>query len=269
MNVLITGAAGGLGRAFINECIKRKYDICATDINEIGLNSIRQGVKNRYDTEILVYQCDITNDESINKLIDYLDDSGFTVDMLLNVAGLDNEGGFLQRPFTDIQNIINLNILGTLRITHRILSRKVINKKFYLINISSLAAEQPIPLKATYAASKRFLLDFSQAISEEFKSKKINVLAVCPAGLVTTESVIKAIKGQGFFGAITTCNMEIIVKKTIDYSLKGRRKYTPGLFNKITSFLNHFLPVNLITKLLFKRWTKAQSTWLTNSISGD
>lgn len=269
MNVLITGAAGGLGRAFINECIKRGYGICATDINEVGLSSIKKGVKNRYDKEILVCKCDITIDDSVNNLLDYLEDLNFSVDMLINVAGIDNEGGFLQRSFNDIQKIINLNILGTLRVTHKILSRKEILKRFYLINISSLAAEQPIPLKATYAASKRFLLDFSQAISEEFKSKQINVLVVCPAGLVTTENVMKAIKGQGFFGAITTCNIEIIVKRTLDYSLRGRTKYIPGTFNKITSFLNHFLPVNLITKLLHKRWAKAQSTWLTNNIRGD
>lgn len=268
MKVLITGAAGGLGRVFVNECIRRGFDVCGTDINEAGLLKVKKGIWSRFNKEILAYGCDITDDKSIDSLLEYLKENDFEADMLLNIAGLDNEGGFLQRPFDDIQKIINLNILGTLRITHKLLSRRNNSKKFYLINISSLAAEQPIPLKATYAASKRFILDFSRAISEELKSKQVNVLAVCPAGLVTTESVFKAIKGQGFFGTITTCNMEIVVKRTLDYSLKGKTKYIPGSFNKFTSFINHFLPIGITTKLLYKRWIKAQSTWLPQNIRG-
>ncbi|MDD3124126.1 MAG: SDR family NAD(P)-dependent oxidoreductase [Candidatus Izemoplasmatales bacterium] len=266
MKVLITGAAGGLGRTYINECIKRSYEVCATDINNNGLITMREGIYNRYRKNILTYPCDLTNDNSVNKLMDYLKEQQFEVDMLLNVAGIDFEGGFLDRSFSEIQNVINLNILGTLRVTHKILSSKEFSKRFYIINISSLAAEQPIPLKATYAASKRFLLDFSRAIGEELKSKHVNVLAVCPGGLATTCEVMHAINGQGFFGAITTCNMERVVTHSIDYVLKGKTKYIPGIFNKLASCLNYLLPINFTTKYLYKRWAKAQSTWLTGLV---
>jgi short-subunit dehydrogenase len=266
MKVLITGAAGGLGRVFVNECVKRGYDVCATDINHSGLLNIRKGVLSRFKKEILTYKCDITDDGSISELEDYLEKNGFEIEMLINVAGVDFEGGFLQRSFSEIKDIVSLNILGTLRITHRLLAKKDSSKRFYLINISSLAAEQPIPLKATYAASKRFLLDFSQALSTELKSKNVNVLAVCPAGLVTNETVIKAIEGQGFFGTLTTCRMEVIVNKTIKYALKGKTKYIPGFFNKFTSLLNHFLPTGVTTKILYKRWAKAQSQWLPENL---
>jgi short-subunit dehydrogenase len=83
---------------------------------------------------------------------------------------------------------------------------------------------------------------------------------------VTNETVIKAIEGQGFFGALTTCRMEVIVKKTIKYVLKGKTKYIPGFFNKFTSLLNHFLPTGITTKILYKRWTKAQSQWLPENL---
>jgi len=268
MKVLITGAAGGLGRAFINECISRNYDICATDINAEGLIKIKEGSSLRFGKEILTYPCDISNDNSINDLLAFLKANEFEVDMLFNVAGLDYEGGFLQRDFNEIQNIININIIGTLRMTHKILSLKSSARKTYVINISSLAAEQPIPLKATYAASKRFLLDFSRALGEELSSKNVNVLAVCPAGLATKEDVMSAIQGQGFFGAITTCNMEKVVSRSIVLVLKGRRKYIPGFFNQLVSVLNSFLPVRVTTKLLYKRWAKAQSTWLVTPKKG-
>lgn len=262
MNVLITGASGGLGRAFVNECVKREDTVIATDINQHGLVGIQQGVEHRFGKQIYTYPCDITSPTSMNSFMNYLLEKSLKVDMLLNVAGLDYEGSFMKRDFCETNNIIQLNILGTLRMTYEILSTRDKTKPFYIINVSSLAAEQPIPLKATYAASKRFLLDFSYALAEEMKREKVHVLALCPGGLATKDSVIKAIKAQGFFGKITTCHMETMVHRTINQALKGKRKYIPGFFNKFTTFLGKFLPIPLITKILYKRWFLAQSTWL-------
>jgi short-subunit dehydrogenase len=262
MKVLITGASGGLGRAFVNECAKRNYTIIATDINQYGLDSIKKGIEYRFAKEIFTYQCDITSQESVDSLIKYLENNNFNIDMLLNVAGLDYEGGFIENGFQEINNIIQLNISGTLRITHEIISKRIKERPLYIVNVSSLAAEQPMPLKATYAASKRFLLDFSYALAEEMKSESVNVLALCPGGLATKETVIKAIEGQGFFGQVTTCNIERMVHQTINNVLKGKRKYVPNIFNKITAFLGGFIPITITTRILYKRWSKAQSTWL-------
>ncbi len=264
MKVLITGAAGGLGRAFVNECAKRGYEICAIDINESGLKNIKEGIKNRFSKDIVTFNCDITDDASIKSLGESLNELDFRPDMLLNVAGVDHEGGFTQREFNELNRIVELNISGTLRITHNVVSQKEKNKPLYIVFVSSLAAEQPIPLKATYAASKRFLLDFSYALGEELKEDNVKVLALCPGGLATKDDVIKAIEGQGFFGSVTTCNIEKVVTRTIDKVLKGRKKYVPGNFNKFTAILGSLIPINLTTKLLHKRWTKAQSTWLNN-----
>jgi hypothetical protein len=262
MNVLITGAAGGLGRAFVNECAKRRYAICAIDINEAGLTRIQQGVKQRFDVEILTYRCDILSQTDVDAMLESLSERQFEIDILINVAGIDHEGSFLERDFDSIRQIIELNILGTLRLTHRVLRIKREGKALHVINVASMAAEQPIPLKATYAASKRFLLDFSRALREEVKDQHVHVLALCPAGLATNEHVMKAIAGQGYFGALTTVKMERMVTKCIDKSLQGKAKYVPRVLNQIVVFLTKFLPIGFITKLLYKRWRKAQATWL-------
>jgi len=262
MNVLITGASGGLGRAYINECMKKGYQVLAVDINQNGLELIQKGMAQKFNMEILIFQCDITREESINELCDYMNEIGFEVDILMNVAGIDNEGGFLSREFFEIKKIIMTNIIGTLQITHKILSSSSRNRPFYMMIISSLAAKQPIPLKATYAASKRFLLDFSKALREELRGQNVNILTVCPGGLVTSYAVEKAIIGQGFFGAITTCNIEKVVSTSLRKLLRGKKEYIPGAFNKFTVFANRFIPVNFTVRILHKRWEKAQSTWL-------
>jgi len=67
-------------------------------------------------------------------------------------------------------------------------------------NISSLASFYPMPLKAVYAASKRFLLDFTRATRQELRKNGVRLLALCPAGLATKPETINSINSQGFMG---------------------------------------------------------------------
>ena len=262
MSVLITGAAGGLGRAFANECAKRGYDLLLTDINANGLEAIKSGLERKYGISVLAKSCDLTSDESVSDLMGYLRENNRTVHMLLNVAGVDYEGGFLERDIHTVLSIVKLNLEATLRITHKVLMQRNIGEKFYIVFVSSLASLYPIPLKATYAASKRFLLDFSYAIREELKSQNVSVMSLCPGGLATTKEAMCGIAAQGFFGNATTCCLEKVVHRTISRSLANRSLYVPGMLNRAFSIFGALIPRSLLTRLLYARWTNAQQKWL-------
>ncbi len=135
-------------------------------------------------------------------------------------------------------------------------------RPYNIVFVSSMAAMQPIPLKATYAASKKFILNFSLAIREELKSENVRVTTICPGGLATTPEAIAGIETQGFFGSATTNNLEIVARRTIKHALNGKMMYVPGSMNKFLSFLAKFIPLRQTTKMLYKRWTKAQNQWL-------
>ncbi|OHD31603.1 MAG: hypothetical protein A2Y31_05490 [Spirochaetes bacterium GWC2_52_13] len=262
MNVLITGASGGLGRALTIECARRGYHLFLTDINKTGLESLRNGVERQFPVVVATMACDLTDDTDVDRLLAHLDTYGIQFDMLLNVAGLDFEGGFLEQSRKNVLTIVSLNICATLRITHAILSRRAIGKSFSLVFVSSLASQYPIPLKATYAASKRFLLDFAYALGEELKNRHVHVLAVCPGGLVTTRDAMDGIKAQGIWGDMTTNRIEVVTRNTIDRALAGKLVYIPGIANRILSLFGHLLPRTFITMVLYKRWTKSQGKWL-------
>ena len=66
MNVMITGASGGLGRAFAAECASRGYNIFLTDINEEGLLYLQSGLERQYGVCVTVKVCDLTKDESVD-----------------------------------------------------------------------------------------------------------------------------------------------------------------------------------------------------------
>jgi len=263
MRVLITGAAGGLGRAFAIECAKRGYDLFLTDISQSGLDSIKQGLLRRFPVQVTTWQSDLTSDRDTEALFAFAKQNRQAFDMLLNVAGIDFEGGFMELSSQRILEILRLNIEATLRITHQVLAqRDNTDQPFYLVFVSSLASLYPIPLKATYAASKRFLLNFAYALGQELKHQNVSVLSLCPGGLPTTPGALAGIAAQGFWGSATTNRLESVAHRTISKALKGRRIYIPGAVNYAFSFLGKVVPQAAIAKLLYGRWKNAQDQWL-------
>ncbi len=262
MNVMITGAAGGLGRAMAVECAKRGYNLFLTDINENGLKPIKLGLEHQYGITVAVKACDLTDSDGVDKLLEDIDRYNIRFDMLLNIAGIDFEGGFQSREREKIVKIVSINNAATLRITHAILDRRRENKPFYAVFVSSLASMFPMPLKATYAASKRFLLDFALALRQELKHEDANVLALCPAGMVTNDVVAASIDAQGFFGSITTVPLEKAARKTIDRVLDGKAQYIPGGFNYFLSVLGKVIPRRFVTSAIYWRWNITQRKWM-------
>lgn len=119
-----------------------------------------------------------------------------------------------------------------------------------------------MPLKATYAASKRFLLDFSITLRQELKSEDVAVLSLCPGGLPTTQDAINGIAAQGFWGDLTTNRLEKVANRTVSRVLCKRYLYIPGILNRTFSIFGKIFPSDFIAGLLYSRWTKAQKQWL-------
>jgi hypothetical protein len=138
--------------------------------------------------------------------------------------------------------------------THALLERMDPLQPFRIINVSSLAAFYPMPVKATYAASKRFLLDFSLALREELRDRGVTVTVLCPAGMPTNDSCIEAIEAQGIMGQLTTMDIGVVAARTIDKALKGRAVYIPGNLNRLMQWAGSLIPRGSLAALIGKRW---------------
>lgn len=258
MTVLITGAGGGLGRAMALEAARRGYDLILTDVNASSLMVFREGLLRQYDVNVDVMPCDLTDAVDVKKLFDYIKGKDAALNMLLHVAGIDFEGGFLELECDRLIDIVRVNIEGTLRVLHGALLRRDMKKRFTIVVVSSLASLYPMPLKATYAASKRFLLDFSMALNQELADQNASVLTLCPGGLPTTAGAMQGITAQGFWGRITTNSLPLVARRTIARALRGKRIYIPGTVNRIFSIVGRLVPRTTLTKLLYSRWRQAR-----------
>jgi short-subunit dehydrogenase len=257
--VCITGGAGSLGRAFAVECASRGWNVFLTDLNAKDLETFARGLAKIYGINVFYHACDLTDPESRNGLFDHIRDAGYRFWCLINVAGLDHEGGFLDKSRDEIRTIIRLNIEANLEMTHEILKYRDEAEKFRLINVASMAAYYPIPIKATYAASKHFLLSFSYALREEIRELGGTVTTLCPGGMPTNPLVKKSIEAQGFMGRITTSNVGSVAAETVSRALKGRAVYIPRAANRILWFLGRIIPQKIIARVLVSRWKLAHA----------
>ena len=255
--VFITGATGGLGKAFAVECAKRGWDLYLTDLNLDRLKTLSEGLERTYGVDIIFKSGDLMDATSRQELFQDVSAAGYKFQGLINVAGLDVEGIFQQRTREELRGIVRLNVEGTLEVTHCLLDRMDPMGPFWIVTVSSLAAFFPIPVKATYAASKRFLLDFSLALRDEVKSRGATITVLCPAGLPTTFQAIEGIEAQGLIGQLTTRNVGHVARLTINQALKGRTIVVPGLINQFMRWAGSLIPPVVLSGLLGRRWRTA------------
>ena len=186
MNVLITGASGGIGRAVAIEFAKHKYNIigCAKT-NAKGLAETKKTIE---DTGVKCYTsiCDITNE---NAVIDFISSSTKeigSVDILVNNAGISFIGLMQDMSIDEWNNVINTNLTSVFLMSKHIIPYMLKEQKGHIINISSVWGNIGASMEVAYSASKGGLNSFTKALAKELAPSNILVNAISP-GFINTE----------------------------------------------------------------------------------
>lgn len=254
--VLITGATGGLGKAFAEACAARGWDLFLTDQSNGALACLAAGMQRLHGVEVLYRICDLTDPAARNLLWQQIDDLGLRFHALINVAGIEYLGRFDERTVSEIQTIMRLNIESTVEMTRRVLDYRDPDRRLGIINVSSLAAFYSMPIKAVYAASKRFILDWSLALSEELHAQGVTVTALCPAGLPTRPDSILDIEAQGLFAQLMARHGSDVAAQTLAGMLAGRRVVVPSTLGWLLSHISALFPRSITAHMLHRRWLK-------------
>lgn len=191
-NVIITGAANGVGKAIAN--LLKDENLILIDIDEKNLLETAKEINSEY------YACDLTNVDNINEVIRNIGNKYNKIDCLINCAGMWISGDMskLEQPiFSEmndlnrIKRVIDTNVFGTIAMIKSIFP--IMQKQGYgqIININSqsgVMCEPPFPV---YNASKQSTNAFRKAIQDDLARNNIKITDVCP-GLIKTNFYVRA-----------------------------------------------------------------------------
>jgi short-subunit dehydrogenase len=186
---LITGASGGIGRAFAEVHAARGGDLIVTARRLPELETLKVELEIAYDVEVTCVAADLGTPEGLATVLAACE--GRDIDVLINNAGFGGRGEFLSRNIADDLNMIDLNIGALIQLCQAIGQGMVRRGAGRILNVGSTAGMMPGPLQATYFASKAFVNSFSLALAEELRSEGVTVTVLAP-GYVETDFIKRA-----------------------------------------------------------------------------
>ena len=256
---LITGATGGLGRAFVNRCAELGYNMILTGTKDEKLEKLTSEIKEKYQNLDIKYkQCDLSDIDSRASLIEYLNENTIVLDRLINNAGYITEGSIKYAEADTLIKCVRVNCEGVMHLTKMVLDGHDPKNHLEIITITSLAANYPMPYMAIYSATKSMLKSFMISLRYEYRHENVSVLVVQPGAIATSKDMIEAIEAQGFKGKLSAYPADKIAKNSLKKAKKNAFIYTPGFFNKLTLFFSAFATTKSKSRIAGNMWKKSQ-----------
>jgi 3-oxoacyl-[acyl-carrier protein] reductase len=185
-NVLITGAAGGIGLATVHRFLTRGCKVFAADMSEEGLGELRRRFAEPVGRGVLVpVRLDVSSQSDIERALAVIRSEAADVGILINCAGIFQVTPFLQMNDQQFMAVLNVNLLGAFRVAQAVARDMAQRKRGRIINVGSIAGLKGAPGAAHYAASKGALRALSATMAVELAAHNIQVNLVSP-GYVDT-----------------------------------------------------------------------------------
>lgn len=255
---LITGASSGIGETFARELAAKKNDLVLVARSQDKLETLAIELSTEYGIKTEVISQDLTESAAGKKVFDAVQAKGLVVDLLINNAGFGDYGAFSDRPLEKQIAMVQLNITAVVELTGLFLPQMQQTGEGAIINVSSIAGFQPIPYMSVYAATKAFILNYTEALWAENKEKDNNVriLVVCP-GPTESEFYDRANFPDSATGlnGMTMAKSEKVVKESLQALEKGQSTIVAGGFaNQIIVNLPRFVPRDLLVSTVGKQF---------------
>lgn len=256
MKAVITGASSGIGAEFAKQLHRRGADVVLVARRRDRLEQVA-GELNRVRTgsaDIIVADLSAAPpaSEDSSCVIDYLRLAnllrGAEVDMLINNAGIGSFGCYEELSLEAELAMVHLNVLAPIALTHAVLPQMKQRRAGVIVNVSSIAAFQPLPYMATYAATKCFEYSHSAALYEECRGYGVKVIAVCPGPTQTEFFGVARMPGSPT--DIKRDRVEDVVSESLAAIDRGSRSIVTGFRSKMMALSSALLPVNLTTRLV-------------------
>jgi hypothetical protein len=252
LTALITGASAGIGAAFAQALAARQTNLVLVARSEDKLYSLAQQLQAQYPIQVEVLVQDLTAPDAATSVFESVTQKNISIDLLINNAGFGTYGSFSESSLPKQIEMIQLNISALVELTYLFLPQMQQRRSGSIINLSSTAGFQPIPYMSVYAATKAFVLSFSESLWAENREKGVKVLAVCPG---PTKTKFFDIAGFEQFASASSENQrsatpESVVSDALNALEGDNSTVVSGLPNQIIVNLPRLFPRDVLVKVI-------------------
>jgi len=251
--VLITGASAGIGADLAREFARHGHKLALVARRQEMLAKLSAELSESFGVDVMTVPGDLAKSSGPKAVVEALDAAGEQVDILVNNAGVIDVGPFAASQTEKLVNLVNLNVVALTHLTSLLLPRMVERKFGRILNVASLAAFQPIPSMAAYAASKAFVLSLTEALSEELSGTDVKVSALCP-GLTDTAMVAEIKDRSGSARGVPAgliSDPKDVARQAYRALISGQVVLVPGIPNQMAA-----------------AWAQVTPHWILRSFTG-
>lgn len=241
--VVVTGASSGIGAELARALARRGHGLTLVARRAERLTALADELRSRHGVAAAVHSCDLGDADARAELVAELR-RGPWVAGLCNNAGFGSIGLFHELPVDHEADQVRLNVCAGHELTGAVLPEMVRRGAGAILNTASIAAAQPIPKMATYAATKAFVLAFSEAINEELSATGVSVTALCPGPVDTEFNQSAGVERSGgpSMAGILRVSAADVAEEGVRGMVEGRRTVTPGLGAKALATTGRYSP---------------------------
>jgi uncharacterized protein len=239
---LITGASSGIGEEFARQLAARGYNLVLVARRGQRLNALAAQLGAR-SVRVEVEVADLQSSDMVRALPARVAERGLEVDLLVNNAGFGSYGAFADSRLESEVGQIRVNVEALVTLTHLFLPGMLERRRGAIINIASSAGLQPLPYESVYAASKAFVLSFSEALHSETRDTGVAVLAVNPGPVPTEWQAVAGLDDQPKFPPAVSRDQ--VVKESLEAAARDKRSIIPGRLVRFSMLTTRSIPNSL------------------------
>ena len=236
---LVTGASSGLGVEFAKVFAAKSIHLVLVARRAEPMERLATELRERYRIEVAVVPLDLSAPGAAAALERELDARGISPTILVNNAAFGLSGEFLSQEAARLDEMLRLDILSLVSLTHTLARRMAAAGRGHILLVGSLAAYQPVPLMAAYAAAKSFVLSFGEALHVEL-APKVHVTVVSP-GLMETEffGIANYTPKESLKSSILPAS--VVAERGVEAMFARKPSVVVGKINRVSAFSTRFL----------------------------
>lgn len=248
---LITGTTSGIGYELCHQFAKNKINLVLVSRNEAKLLTQKHELQKLYGIEVEIISYDLTQKNAAGVILQQVQEENISIDYLVNNAGFNEVGNFLNTDLTNELHMIQLHITFITELTKYLIPAMIERRYGRILNIASTGSYIPCPNDVVYAATKSYLLSFTKGLSGELANTGVTITAVCP-GATKTNFSKKAGLDHSLLSKYFVMDAEVVAARSYQALMTGKKVRIIGLYNKVLVLSGKILPSRLINQISLK-----------------